>query len=72
MIMLAHFAIFYLLIGLGVYMGVAAATPDSFAHATAAGIIRGLLLGVIAWPMAVVIVTILRTYEERKKFEARE
>ena len=45
--------ILYLTFGLGFYIGMALQNPTSFTNADTASLLRGLILGVLAWPIGV-------------------
>jgi len=47
----------YLVFGLGFYLGLAIQDPEGFVQADAAAILRGLLLGVVFWPIGLAIKT---------------
>lgn len=49
-------AIVYLAIGLGFYTGVALCRPHTFRGAPVLAIIRGVLFGILLWPLSVVYI----------------
>ena len=57
----------YLAIGLGFYVGLALKDPKGFIDANSAALIRGFLLGVIFWPIGVVVQTVFAIDELRNE-----
>jgi hypothetical protein len=49
--------LYYFTFGIGFYIGLALKNPKSFVNANSAAIIRGLLLGVVFWPIGVILET---------------
>ena len=47
--------ILYFTFGLGLYIGLALNNPMSFLDANASGLIRGLILGILLWPICIII-----------------
>jgi len=49
----------YFAVGIGFYLGLALKDPKGFINADSAAIIRGLLLGVVFWPIGMIVQTYL-------------
>jgi hypothetical protein len=47
--------VLYFTFGVGLYIGLTLNNPMSFLKASAAAIIRGLLLGIVFWPIGIII-----------------
>lgn len=45
----------YFAAGIGFYIGIAMKDPKSFVKADMASLLRGLLLGLVAWPLGMVV-----------------
>ena len=45
----------YFLIGAGFYVGLACKDPHGFVNANSASLIRGFLLGVVFWPVGLIV-----------------
>jgi len=47
--------IYYLLVGLGVYLAASASNPNSFKGASLFAIAKGAILGMLLWPIGLVL-----------------
>jgi hypothetical protein len=58
--------IMYLIFGAGFYVGAASKDPKGFIDASAADLMRGLLIGIPFWPVGLVVQVIfaLKSYEK--------
>jgi len=56
----------YLMIGVGFYLGLAVCRLNSFRGATFMGILRGAVLGILIWPLAILAVYL---YDRNQKPE---
>ncbi len=54
--------IYYLLIGVGFWMGLSVARLKTFKNASFFSVLKGLLFGILAWPFALIFV--YKTYDE--------
>ncbi len=45
----------YFTFGLGLYLGLALKDPKGFLKADAAGLMRGLILGILFWPIGLIV-----------------
>lgn len=48
----------YLAFGLGFYIGLALKNPEGFIKADAASLVRGLIIGILIWPIGVIVETV--------------
>jgi len=46
---------YYLLIGIGFYIGLAITRRDTFQKATVWSVIKGILLGILLWPVGIYV-----------------
>ena len=55
----------YLLVGVGFYVGAAVKDPRGFSDASAASLIRGLIIGIPFWPIGLIIqlIYVMRDYK---------
>lgn len=49
---------FYFAFGIGFYIGLCSKDPRGFVNASAAAILRGLLLGILFWPIGLIVRTV--------------
>lgn len=61
----------YLYIGLGFYLGLAASNPKSFGTSDLSGLIRGILMGFLFWPIGIMFKIALFVYELKEKRGAK-
>lgn len=54
----------YLLVGLGVWLAASAANMESFRGASVISILRGLLLGLLLWPIGLVVLAHVNNKEK--------
>ena len=47
--------IYYFMFGLGFYIGLACKDPEGFVEANASSLLRGLLLGIVFWPVGLIV-----------------
>lgn len=50
----------YLTFGLGFYIGLAVNNPDSFRNASVMSIVRGLVLALLLWPLALILLPFVK------------
>lgn len=60
----------YFIFGIGFYIGLACKEPEGFVNSSVAGLIRGLLLGILFWPIGIVVSLVfamdrLRNYPQK-------
>jgi hypothetical protein len=55
----------YLVFGIGFYIGAAIKDPQGFSDADAASLIRGLIIGILFWPIGLIIqlICVMRDYK---------
>lgn len=57
----------YFAFGLGFYIGLAVKDPHGFVDASAAALIRGLLLGIVFWPIGLIVQVVFALLVPKKK-----